>query len=98
MLPDGTFLTDIEAADFLQRRGIQIKPKTLAKLRCVGGGPQFVYVGHRPRYTELLLEKWVSERVSEPHSIVPERFRQPQVQGGRRGRPSKATVSVDVPR
>ena len=37
MLPEGTFLIDIEAADFLQRRGIQIKPKTLAKLRCVGG-------------------------------------------------------------
>jgi hypothetical protein len=52
MLPQGVFLTEIEAAEFFQKRGISLKAKTLAKLRSAGGGPPFVYVGRWPRYTD----------------------------------------------
>jgi hypothetical protein len=97
MLPQGVFLTEIEAAEFFQKRGISLKAKTLAKLRSTGGGPPFVYVGRWPRYTEALLAKWITERVSEPQSIVPEKLRQTRSPGDRRrGRPRRVIEPVSA--
>lgn len=54
------------ASEFLCERGFKIATATLAKLRCVGGGPAFVrfgrYVGYRPK--DLL--DWAKNRLSSP--------------------------------
>lgn len=60
MLPPKT------ASEFLSERGFKIAIATLAKLRCIGGGPKFVrfgrYVGYRPN--DLL--DWAQTRLSDP--------------------------------
>jgi hypothetical protein len=50
----------------LSERGFKIAVATLAKFRCIGGGPKFVrfgrYVGYRPN--DLL--DWAKSRLSDP--------------------------------
>ena len=48
-----TLLTANEAAEFLR-----LKPSTLAKLRCVGGGPKYLRRG-RCLYPLHELEAWI---------------------------------------
>jgi hypothetical protein len=49
-------LTANEAAEFLR-----LKPSTLAKLRCVGGGPKYLRRG-RCLYPLHELEAWIKDR------------------------------------
>ena len=62
-----------------ERHGIQRKPSTLAKLRCVGGGPRFRRDGRLVVYPVLELDTWAREQLSplvaltaELDSAVPE--------------------------
>lgn len=43
-------LTRVEAALRITEKGYPIKPKTLAKLASIGGGPMFRKAGKHPRY------------------------------------------------
>jgi hypothetical protein len=47
-------LLPAEAADI-----VRLKPATLAKLRCVGGGPSFVKIGGRVGYRRSALDAWL---------------------------------------
>jgi hypothetical protein len=40
------YLTRIEAAEYLTRRGLKISPNTLQKFVTVGGGPTYRIWGH----------------------------------------------------
>jgi hypothetical protein len=54
------------ASGWLKERGISRRPKTLRKLRCVGGGPRFRRLNGRPFYTVPDLEQWVESLLSAP--------------------------------
>jgi hypothetical protein len=54
------------ASGWLKERGISRKPKTLRKLRCIGGGPRFRRLNGRPFYTAPDLEQWVCSMLSAP--------------------------------
>jgi predicted DNA-binding transcriptional regulator AlpA len=57
------YLTNTEAADFLT-----LSPKTLNKLRVIGGGPRFRKLGRRVAYKLADLEEWATRRVCETTS------------------------------
>ncbi|EDP64871.1 hypothetical protein BAL199_20984 [alpha proteobacterium BAL199] len=48
------------------RHGITVSEKTLAKLRCIGGGPSFHKFGKSVFYTEEAIDAWIDERMSGP--------------------------------
>ena len=54
------------AAQWLTEHGVRRSPKTMRKLRCVGGGPRFRYLNGKPYYTEPDLVDWVERGLSEP--------------------------------
>jgi hypothetical protein len=61
------FLNTPEQSAYLRETwGVVRAPKTLAKLRCVGGGPQFVKHGRAALSTEPWLDAWVENGLSEP--------------------------------
>ena len=45
--------------------GLSYKTSTLAKLATIGGGPPFVLFGRWPLYTDVGLDKWVEDRLSD---------------------------------
>ena len=57
---------------------VDLSPSTLAKLRCAGGGPEYVKFGRAVRYERAALDRWVaSHRVKTtsdaerlPHRLV----------------------------
>ncbi len=57
------YLTNIEAAAFLT-----LSPKTLNKLRVIGGGPRYRKLGRRVAYKLADLEEWATRRVCETTS------------------------------
>jgi hypothetical protein len=60
-------LRPAQAAEFLQSRFGFGSVRSLAKLRCVGGGPAFRRIGNRMiGYTESDLLTWGLSRVSGP--------------------------------
>jgi hypothetical protein len=60
--PSDRKLRTPEAARALSDRGYSTAPATLAKLRCVGGGPPFVLFGRVPLYELSDLLEWAAER------------------------------------
>ncbi|MBL8255979.1 MAG: helix-turn-helix domain-containing protein [Pseudoxanthomonas mexicana] len=60
---DGTKLDNKEAARFLK-----LSPRTLEKMRVVGGGPRFRKHGRRVLYALVDLEAWSAERVCDSTS------------------------------
>jgi hypothetical protein len=60
------FLSEPQAAAFLAELGLTVAPKTLRKLRCVGGGPSFVKFGRAPLYQPEALDRWVEEKLTPP--------------------------------
>jgi hypothetical protein len=56
-----------QAAEYLARKhGIVRTPGTLAKLRCVGGGPTFQVAGRAPLYLPSALDDWAEHILSRP--------------------------------
>lgn len=53
-------LTAQEAADYLR-----LAKSTLAKLRCIGGGPPYVQLGRRIAYRRADLDAWLAKRVAK---------------------------------
>jgi hypothetical protein len=77
------------ASQWLTAHGVRRSPKTLRKLRCVGGGPKFRYFGGRPYYIERDLSAWIEERLSEPFGSTSEadadaNIREAEIIAGRR--------------
>jgi len=52
------------AAEYIESEwGIPCKPKTLAKLAVVGGGPVFRKAGRTPLYPEDALDDWAKNKL-----------------------------------
>jgi hypothetical protein len=63
-----------EAAEYLMRKhGIVRSPGTLAKLRCLGGGPVFQIAGRSPLYMLSELDVWAEQLLSPPLHSTSER-------------------------
>ncbi len=58
-----SFLTNVEAAAFLT-----LSPRTLEKMRVIGGGPRFRKFGRRVRYDLGDLKRWADGRACESTS------------------------------
>ena len=46
--------------------GLSYGPRTLAKLACIGGGPEMEYAGRFPTYTEAALDAFARSKLSPP--------------------------------
>jgi hypothetical protein len=46
--------------------GLRYSPNTLAKLACIGGGPEFRKAGRAVVYEEPGLDGWAEERIGPP--------------------------------
>jgi hypothetical protein len=52
------------AAEYIQSTwGIPCKPKTLAKLAVIGGGPEFRKAGRIPLYPQDALDDWAQSKL-----------------------------------
>jgi hypothetical protein len=58
-------LTPEEASEFLAERGLSHSVTTLAKLRCLGGGPLFLRCGRSIRYRRHRLTEYAAARTVE---------------------------------
>ncbi len=58
--PPARYLTNDEAAAFLR-----LSPRTLEKMRVIGGGPRFRKFGRRVMYAVADLEAWADARSFE---------------------------------
>jgi hypothetical protein len=67
----------------LKELGARTSKATLAKQRCIGGGPQFYYIGRFPNYTETGLQQYVAGMTTGPVRSTTEGGRQ---QPSKRGR------------
>src|ERR1700730_14554189 len=54
------------ASEYLRAKGVRRAVQTLARLRCVGGGPVFEYFGRYPRYRQDWLDQHVLDLMSGP--------------------------------
>jgi hypothetical protein len=60
-------LSPEQASARLAELGIRRAKTTLAKLRCLGGGPEFVKIGKRDvGYYQSGLDRYATEIISEP--------------------------------
>jgi hypothetical protein len=60
------YLSNAEAAAFLA-----LSPRTLEKLRVIGGGPKFRKLGRRVVYSPDDLNSWADARICSSTSDVP---------------------------
>jgi hypothetical protein len=67
------FLRRKEAAQHLREKFGVGSPATLAKLACLGGGPEMSYLGRFPVYTEESLDSWAQSKLSAPVHSTSER-------------------------
>lgn len=60
------FLRRKQAAEYLKATYGFGAVATLAKLACIGGGPEMQYANDIPLYTQAALDKWALSRMSAP--------------------------------
>ena len=60
------YLTRRQASSYIESKGLACKPETLARYAHTGEGPKMLYFNKEPRYTTVLLDEWVEERVRGP--------------------------------
>lgn len=69
-------LTRAEASAFLERRGIRMKPTTLARAYSTGsGGPPCRHIRNKPYYPLDLLTAWAEAQITAPVASSSERQR-----------------------
>jgi hypothetical protein len=56
--------------------GLDYAPRTLAKLACIGGGPEIEYAGRIPTHTEPALDAFARSKLSAPVRNTAERQQQ----------------------
>lgn len=66
------YLSPAETSALLSAMGLSIKTSTLAKYRCIGGGPKFQLFGRFPKYREDWTLEWAQSRLSAPKSSTSE--------------------------
>jgi hypothetical protein len=55
------------ASEYLKQTwGLDYAPRTLAKLACIGGGPEMEYAGRFPTYAEPALDAFARSKLSPP--------------------------------
>jgi hypothetical protein len=64
-MSDDDLLDAIEASEFLTQLGDPHTESTLAKKRCVGGGPVYLLIGRRIRYKRHRLREYRDSRTRE---------------------------------
>jgi hypothetical protein len=57
------YLDQDQASKYLEEKGITIAPKTLGKLRVIGGGPAYRKFGRKPIYEPPDLDAWVDQKL-----------------------------------
>ncbi len=57
-----------QASEYLGSLGLNVAPRTLGKLACIGGGPAFRHFGRRVRYERPALLAWAEGRLSPPRT------------------------------
>ena len=67
------FLRRDAAGAYLKEKFGHGSKKTLDKLATVGGGPEMVYSGRIPLYTEEALDRWARSFLSPPVTSTTER-------------------------
>ena len=77
----GRYLDQDQASEYLAERGLPIAPKTLGKLRTVGGGPLYRKFGRKPIYAPVDLDIWADEKLGTPGA---RRAKRPDFAGCRR--------------
>jgi hypothetical protein len=60
------FLRERAASEYLTSRYGHGAARTLAKLRCIGGGPEFHKAGRVVLYTREALDSWATGKLSRP--------------------------------
>jgi hypothetical protein len=67
MLPPKPRYRRAEASQYLaEHHGIRRAPSTLAKLACIGGGPEFQSANRVPYYTPKALDEWAAFLLTGP--------------------------------
>lgn len=61
-----TYLTRVEAAAYVSRKGAELSKATLQKLATVGGGPIYRRFGNKALYTPADLDRWLVEKMGKP--------------------------------
>lgn len=69
------YLRRAQAAEFLKSKYGHGSTRTLAKLATIGGGPEMVYCGRIPLYSEEALDDWAMSKLSGPVRSTSERRR-----------------------
>jgi hypothetical protein len=107
MLPAKPRYRRAEATQYLtEHHGIRRAPSTLAKLACIGGGPEFQSVNRVPYYTPKALDEWATSLLTGPRrstsdpgtaapSPVAPRLRAPGLGGPRNVIPSDDDAILD---
>jgi hypothetical protein len=57
------YLDQEQASKYLEEKGLTIAPKTLGKLRVIGGGPAYRKFGRKPIYAHIDLDEWANAKV-----------------------------------
>jgi len=61
------YLTTKQASEFISESFFPVSPKTLSKLRCVGGSPKYSKAGERRvLYFVDDLISWAKDKISKP--------------------------------
>jgi hypothetical protein len=66
--PPSKLLLPLDASAYLRERGVSRSVKTLAKLRCVGGGPLYHRIGRNIGYTPGDLDAYAARQISAPYA------------------------------
>jgi hypothetical protein len=64
-VPPPRFRRRSEAAEYISDKYFPCRPKTLAKLAVIGGGPKFRKAGRFPIYEDSNLDEWALGKISE---------------------------------
>ena len=66
MMPPAQFLRRRAAGEYLRQRYGFGSEKTLAKLACLGGGPEFRKAANAALYEPAKLDEWALAKISAP--------------------------------
>jgi hypothetical protein len=59
------FMNRKETSEYIEGKfGVSYKPNTLARLACVGGGPEYLKIGQRVVYTPESTDRWIAGMLS----------------------------------
>ena len=64
------YLLRSEAADYCIAQGAPIARATLAKLACLGEGPDYRQFGNKTLYTTEDLDRWIEGRMGGPKATA----------------------------